>query len=406
MKLLTTPLKITHELTSAMKNYEHFYWAIAWASTSPECYSLLGNNKNKIARLIIGTHFYQTHPDFIKRFIDNNNVRYMKQTNGIFHPKIYLFENTEHDWALFIGSANFTKGALTKNIEAVIVVTSNDNNAETIHKNAKSFVLSNWQDGQSFNIEQLADYRQMWNRQRYKIESLSGAYGSVKAPKKPAYEAKAIKMAWEAYLNKVYADKHHGVNSRLQVLNKARQLFQHYTDFGEMTQTETKAIAGILSKNNENIILGEKDDTDWLWFGSMRGCGIFQKQIIAKNKHITDAINSIPLAGPITIKEYNVFVNTYKKAFPKNQNMIATSTRLLSMKRPDIFICLDNKNKKKLCEDYGIKASDMSYSRYWEEIVERIFDSAWWKVAMPNNGPERQIWQNRSAFLDAIYYEE
>jgi hypothetical protein len=85
---------------------------------------------------------------------------------------------------------------------------------------------------------------------------------------------------------------------------------------------------------------------------------------------------------------------------------LATATRLLCMKRPDIFVCFDSENRSKMCKDFGIVQTRMSYNRYWDDIIERIYDSDWWNNTAPKNNIEREISEARAAFLDSMYYLE
>ena len=75
------------------------------------------------------------------------------------------------------------------------------------------------------------------------------------------------------------------------------------------------------------------------------------------------------------------------------------------MKRPDTFICFDSKNESALCKDFGIIKSDMNYDRYWDDIIERIYDSDWWQNPNPKNDKEFKVSEARAAFLDSIYYK-
>lgn len=76
------------------------------------------------------------------------------------------------------------------------------------------------------------------------------------------------------------------------------------------------------------------------------------------------------------------------------------------MKRPDVFVCLDTKNRSALCKDFEIVQSGLDYERYWTDIIERIFDSQWWINPKPKNKKENNVSNSRAAFLDSIYYEE
>ena len=77
------------------------------------------------------------------------------------------------------------------------------------------------------------------------------------------------------------------------------------------------------------------------------------------------------------------------------------------MKRPDIFLCVDGQNKKKLAQDVGmVRADKLDYERYWTEVVERLQEAPWWKSPSPSGGNEAKAWRARAAMLDAIFYEE
>ncbi|HPS82905.1 MAG TPA: hypothetical protein PLA88_01220, partial [Bacteroidales bacterium] len=101
---------------------------------------------------------------------------------------------------------------------------------------------------------------------------------------------------------------------------------------------------------------------------------------------------------------YQRFLFHFTKIF--EGNYLATATRLLAMKRPDVFVCLDSKNKSSLCKDFGIVQLGLDYDRYWDEIVERIYDSDWWLHPNPKDNIEKDVSNSRAAFLDSIYYKE
>ena len=73
--------------------------AVAWATVDFEVFRLLVKNKKKIKKMIVGTHFYQTAPEFIETFLAHPNVRFILPTGGesVFHPKIYVFEMNDQE---------------------------------------------------------------------------------------------------------------------------------------------------------------------------------------------------------------------------------------------------------------------------------------------------------------------
>ncbi len=168
--------------------------------------------------------------------------------------------------------------------------------------------------------------------------------------------------------------------------------------FNDLADEERKFIAGIPNK------LPVDEDVDWGYFGSMKGSGIYQNRIIENDENISNALDEIPLYGQITKTHYLRFLNHYKKTF--DGNYLGTATRLLAMKRPDTFVCLDSKNRSALCKDFKVVLLGLDYERYWDEIIERIYDSNWWLNPKPKNRAETRISNSRAAFLDSMYYVE
>jgi hypothetical protein len=99
------------------------------------------------------------------------------------------------------------------------------------------------------------------------------------------------------------------------------------------------------------------------------------------------------------------YIEAFAKAFPDGRGHgLATATRLLSMKRPDYFVCLDSANLRGIRADFGLKA-DVDYERYWDAIVARILKARWWKSPCPESRQASGVWKGRVAFLDSCYYE-
>ena len=59
-----------------------------------------------------------------------------------------------------------------------------------------------------------------------------------------------------------------------------------------------------------------------------------------------------------------------------------------------------------MCKNFGIIQIGLDYERYWNEIIERIYDSEWWLNPDPKDFIEKRISDSRAAFLDSIYYVE
>jgi len=178
MKLIINSIQLETEFKRLTSQYENFYWATAWAGVGSKHFDNLLANKDKIKKIVVGIHFYQTHPDFIETFLDNKNIQFVNQPQGTFHPKLYLFHNTDRDWEIIIGSSNFTREAFNKNTEANVLISSKDINSADFLQTAFKLIDDSWKISKSFSQTDLLRYKTIWKNQRPKIKSLSGLYGS------------------------------------------------------------------------------------------------------------------------------------------------------------------------------------------------------------------------------------
>lgn len=402
MKIITEAKEFEKVFMQLLDKYENYFWITAWAGIGSKPYKKLIENQSKIKKIVVGLHFYQTHPEFIKTFLQNENVKFIKQPSGTFHPKTFLFFNSENDWNIIIGSANFTQAAFNINSEVSVLISNNDKNSKEVLNNTIKTVEKFWSHGKHFNDEELIDYTRFWNNFKPQLGSLSGNYSkhesNEKIKSKPLFQIPVAKMAWSEFVREIFNDKYHTFENRLKVLELVQNIFKENESFETIDLEKRKFIAGI--PNN----LPVENGIDWGFFGSMQGAGTFKKKIIENDKYIAKAINSIPISGQITKNHYLKFVENYQKAF--EGNFLGTATRLLTMKRPDVFVCLNNKNRKLLCKAFGIAQSGMNYEKYWEDIILRIYDSDWWSRPEPKNRNEENICETRAAFLDSLYYIE
>ena len=217
-------------------------------------------------------------------------------------------------------------------------------------------------------------------------------------------------MNWSEFYQKVLMERNEGNNSclcgenrnaletRIFVLNSVRAIFQNTSRFKDISLEERKIIGGVANES----------ETQWNYFGSMRGNGLFYNRINDNNEYLSLALNEIPLFGKITKNKFKKCVKYYKKAFGEGGRGagIATITRLLSMKRPDYFVCLNGMNGKRIFKLFGIVKTiePKEYDRYWDEIVDSIIKSDWWNSRRPSADEELQVWLGRAAFLDSIAY--
>lgn len=392
MRLIHDNDDLSASLQELIRTSDSISIAVAWASRHTPAFEQLIKATPRINQVVIGTHFYQTDPEVLAKFKNSKSVRFILQPEGIFHPKVYLFLKGE-SWTLVVGSANFTRGALTKNSEVMIEVSGSDGANASIYKDAARVIERHWKSAQEVTEEDVSRYARIYNIQQSRMQKVAGTYGSAKTRKTPI-ESDVMSMDWSQYMARVREDKAHGINQRIQLMAKMRNAFAQYQTFSEMPLELRKAVAGLPSEAIANSG----------WFGSMVGAGRFKNVIGTNSPEISSALSRIPNYGSVTRDRYDAFVEDYVSAFPEGRHGLGTATRLLAMKRPDVFVCVDSKNRSDLCRELGIVQSGLNYERYWNEIVGRVRDSPWWATKEPSNHEEAEVWRSRAAFLDAIFY--
>lgn len=396
MKIVSNNKMLVKEFVRLVNTYPDISFAVAWASANHPVFSLLKRKSSRIKRAIIGTHFYQTHPDVLDSFKEKKNVRFIFQTEGVFHPKIYLFRSKQKQkWEALIGSANLTTGALSRNSEVMILIGGAAGESIEPAKKLSLLIETYWKQAKPVKAKDARSYRELWVRKQSAIKNLSGHYGSGKTSKS-AVESSVMTMPWRKYFRAVTNDMHHGVEDRTALLTAAASAFSKYGSFKDMPLPLRKTIAG----------LPNDQESRWGWFGSMGGAGYYHQAVKDNNKHLSNALDKIPLRGTVSKREYDAYIGEFIRAFPNGKHGVGVASRLLALKRPDQFVCLDSKNKANLCKDFGIKPTGIDYKSYWDEIVERIVDAPWWNSEEPSNVIQQGVWRGRAAMLDAIFYEE
>lgn len=393
MNVITSNKKFESLLIKLINKYNDIRISVAWASAKTDVFKTLLNNKKKLTTTTIGTHFYQTDPDVLEAFVDSENVKFITQPNGVFHPKVYFFSNSE-EWEVIIGSANMTAGAMNSNREMSIHISSLDKSEPNVKKDIIKSIDGYFDSASSVSTKEAKAYRSIWAKNKTKLDLLSGVYGEKVSSRSPM-QSTIMRMQWDDFSTLVKKDPHHGIKERLDLLNTIHDGFLKYEKYKNMPLALRKTTAGLPNSTHPH----------WGWFGSMKGAGVFHSNINNNNPFISDALQHIELDKNVTRSDFMNFIGSFVKAFPDGRDGIGTASRLLAMKRPDLFVCIDDKNNRKMCNDFGIKVSGMTYQRYWDELICRIHDSVWWQEDDHKEGIEKDIWSGRAALLDCIFYD-
>jgi HKD family nuclease len=400
MKLLTSPESLLEEISRLSQQYRYFDWAVAWATADHDAFDCLKKHQSKIRRIIVGTHFHQTAPSFIDAFAKIPEVRYridQEGLNGVFHPKLYLFSNSATEWESIVGSPNFTTGAFTRNVEHAILIGAGDTGDGITQAEIVNEIDRLWQKGRHFSPTELAAYRLRWQRNKKLLDRAAGHDGGQKR-RESIYDRKLLSFSWDEYLQELRSKKEKYFADRLTVLREAGRIWSAEPSFAKLSSDDRKKVAGTAS---EKVIR-------WRLFGSMRGAFKFTKALSENNPELLTALDAIPLTGALNSDHFHAYIHRLSRAFVQTKEFgaLGVATRLLCLRRPDYFVCVDKKNKAGLFRMLGVQPGDVTVHSYWDTVVAPLIDTPWWQSPRPVKNPDAQtIWDGRVAMIDALFYE-
>src|SRR3546814_15235963 len=82
---------------------------------------------------------------------------------------------------------------------------------------------------------------------------------------------------------------------------------------------------------------------------------------------------------------------------------LAPATRLLAMKRPDVFVCVNGGNTPGLAEALSFAPTTITLENYWARVIESIRQAPWYWVDRPT-GRDTALWDASDAMLAAHSY--
>lgn len=371
--------------------------AVAWATEGDVTEAIL--QSGKVSRAVVGTHMYVTAPTTLRKFADLPDARVVAPDKPrLFHPKVYLFKLGE-SWAAVVGSHNLTSSAFSSNVEASVLIEDDGNNS--FLQEVQAFIEKSWRGAELIDEAFLFAYERQYAAKRQHHTELK-TFRRVKRPAKGARVPSPLDITWLEFVRRVKTDDRHDFEKRLVLLERARTLFAKRLTFASMKPEERKAIAGTYGKVEPRL-----DDINWAWFGTMFPQGDFKSLVNNDPAGLSAALDHIPLAGDVTQAQYDAFVADFRTAFKgkAHQGGYAVASRLLAVKRPDVFVAVNSQNRRGLCEALVVAHSTLNLDNFWERIVEPIRMSPWWLAPRPKGGIAARLWDCRAAMLDSIYYK-
>ncbi len=145
------------------------------------------------------------------------------------------------------------------------------------------------------------------------------------------------------------------------------------------------------------------------WFASTKSAKGFHQMLSDLPAAFDEALAHIPLEGDVTQEHYQHFMVAYFMAFTGSEEKptLAPATRLLAMRRPDVFTPITNSKLDALCASLGVpKLNNRDFERYWQDVVTAIQSMPWFKMAAAANDHEQSLIEIKALLPCFFYYAD
>lgn len=159
--------KVLTSLLSELKTCNAFFFSVAFI-TSSGLATLLNTFKelrhhNIKGKILTTDYLTFTDPKALEKFFLFPNIEVRAYTEGNFHPKGYIFQQSNY-WSVIIGSSNLTQDALSKNMEWNLKVISCIDGE--LVRNTRSEFDKVWSKAVPITPEWIRDYSKLFQIKR------------------------------------------------------------------------------------------------------------------------------------------------------------------------------------------------------------------------------------------------
>ncbi len=374
---------------------DKIHLAYAWAASargSATHWKLLP--LDRVRRAILGIHFAQTEPCVLRELRDLGVLRVIADTGGVFHPKLLVGLKGAEARAL-IGSSNLTSGGFAGNTEVNVLLSGNANDEAL--KQLASFIDDQWRHPRAFepDDEWFEEYERLYANR----PSPPRLGARKKRGPRVVEEGEDLDLDWADFVELISQQERralwtgweihvfdHPDGSYLQEAERCQAAFSAEPSYARMPEDDRKLIAGW-------------GDRTAGYYGRMQGAGYFKNLTRERPAEIGKHLDKIPLTGPVSIPQARSYLSGVMGV---KGVALGTATRLLCMKRPDLFLPANNASLVNIKRVFGTTPSTVEK---YLALVERIWLFPWFSAPKPKDPTSARIWRARVALLDAIFYE-
>ena len=380
--------------------------ATAWGThDAPVIPSLSKAQERGRLELVVGWDFAGTDPRFLRAFRQSLRVP-LRGGGSTFHPKAYLFIRGARFDAI-VGSSNLTRGGFGSNVELSLHIAGSVR--ERCFRSIDGYIQRQWDAAREVSALDIQNYQSHW--QRVKSQA---SRAREPLPSSPVARAKPqmvvdpmLDVGWSEFFRQLrqvdgmqhYVFRRQKEESYLGVVAYVRDCFARNGTLARMTRTERSNVAA----TNSHSPYG--------YFGTTHSAGQFTHAILDSPASVDRALDKIPFDNKhrVTKAEFDAFFASFERfaqSVPKPRPGVGCASRLLAMKRPDTFVCVNGENRRRLARAFGFSDDELrSASGYWR-FSEHIWSLPWYDSPRPRQPTQLEVWKARAALVDAFYYED
>lgn len=364
---------------------------VAWASSSN------GQGRHwkelaldKVHRAVVGTAFAQTEPAALVELDKKTDcLRLMINSTGTFHPKVILGRKGDKRRAI-VGSANFTTAAYTSNTELSMLLKGTA--TEPAFKQIESFIETQWTRGVELDDEWLAEYTLSWQEAKRRKVIVPGAKLEVAS-------VTDLDVPWSKYAEIIRGQEGRQLANgyRIRVSGAAPSYFEELRLVHAAFRREPRFAR--LSKEERDLMMGIGKASSGL-LGSMQPAGYAKGIVNQSPELIGTVLDRLPLDGPVSLSQAADLLDelTQLKGIK-----IGVATRFFAVKRPDLFVSVNNGSRPQLAALQG--GREVKTLPHYIKLLADVWATEWHQSERPADKSEAILWDRRAAVLDAALYE-
>ncbi len=394
-------LEALQELSKWAREIRMAYaWVNSHAGKGPHWRAL---KLQKVTKAAIGIHFGRTEPEALKLLAVKPGVLGVldeEPDNEVFHPKVLIGFGPDGQIRIIMGSSNLTAGGFRSNTELNVVLEGTL--AHRSIRDVVDFVERQWQRARPLSAGD-ADWFAWYEEERRRWAHKPETKTSPPRKRRSRVTSEDLSKGWSDYYRLIRAwhgkpetapvnvfDVEGEDGSYLQELAECQAAFRDYPKFASMPEDKRELILGFSRADGRGYL------------GRMRDA--HRDVVLAQSKKVGQFLDQVNLEGGVKPEVVLRFLGIWKGPGKVDGVGMGTATRLLAVKRPDLFFPVNGANEEGL-RDLFEKCPTTPEA--YLELVKTVWHMPWCRKsssAEVKGQLQREVWNARVALLDLFVY--